>query len=198
MMKQSNFKIIGIKALEECDSNYTKVLEKEKLYYFYSDYEIIINNDGKEQIIINKEIVNGIFNDNEIKNNVNINICAIVGKNGSGKSSIIELLFRAINNIAYNFKFESDLPKKTITADLKIVDGIHVEFYYKTDKFYKIIVNESKFEVFSFNSNLLLNEKSEQSRFDLSKLFYTEAVNYSHYAYNSFEFGFIKNGVFIN
>ncbi|GGD26387.1 AAA family ATPase [Flavobacterium orientale] len=195
---KSNFKIIALKALEECDSNFTKVLEKEKLYYFYSDYEIIINNDGREEIKIKKEIVDGIFNDNEIKNDVNINICAIVGKNGSGKSSIIELLFRAINNIAYNFKFESGIPKKTITADLKIVDGIHVEFYYKTDKFYKVIVNESNFEVFSFNTNGLVNEKSEESKFDLSKLFYTEAVNYSHYAYNSFEFGFIKNGVFVN
>jgi hypothetical protein len=197
-MIQSNFKIIAIKALEKCDSNFTKVLEKDKLYYFYSDYEIIINKDGKEEIKIKKEIVDGIFNDNEIKNDININICAIVGKNGSGKSSIIELLFRAINNIAYNFKFETGVPKKTITADLKIVDGVHVEFYYKTDKYYKVIVNESSFEVFSFNTKRLLNDKSEILKFDLSKLFYTEAVNYSHYAYNSFEFGFLKNGVFVN
>lgn len=195
---KSNFKIIALKALEECDSNFTKVLEKEKLYYFYSDYEIKKNNNGIEVIKINKDIFDGIFNANETKIDVKINICAIVGRNGSGKSSIIELLFRAINNIAYNFKFESSVPKKTITADLKIVDGIHVEFYYKTDKFYKVIVNESSFKVFSFNANGLLNEKSEESRFDLSKLFYTEAVNYSHYAYNSYEFGFIKNGVFIN
>lgn len=195
---KSNFKIIALKAQEKCDSNFTKVLEKEKLYYFYSDYEITINKDGKEEIKINEKIVDGIFNNNEIKNDININICAIVGKNGSGKSSIIELLFRAINNIAYNFKFESGVPKKTITADLKIVEGIHVEFYYKTDKFYKVIVNESSYKVYSFNTNGLLNEKSEESRFDLSKLFYTEAVNYSHYAYNSLEFGFVKNGEFVD
>lgn len=194
----SNFKIIAIKALDECNSNFTKVLEKEKLYYFYSDYEITKNNEGIELIKVNEDIVDGIFNENEIKNNVSINISAIVGKNGSGKSSIIELLFRAINNIACNYKFEIRDSKKTITADLKIVEGIHVEFYYKTDKIYKVIVNESNFKVYSFSTKGLLNEKSEESRFDLSKLFYTEAVNYSHYAYNSLEFGIFKNGLFVD
>ena len=37
-MKNNNFKIIAIKALDNCSSDYTKVLELNKLYYFYSRF----------------------------------------------------------------------------------------------------------------------------------------------------------------
>jgi len=197
---ESNFKIIAIKALNECDSNFTKVLEKNELYYFYSDYEIAINDDGIETITDTKGNLypNNLYNIKRVKNDVNINICAIVGKNGSGKSSIIELLFRAINNIACNYLSSEGKINKTITAELKFVQGLHVVFYYHTDKFYKVVVKESKFEIFSFHSNGHINIKSEEKTFELGKLFYTEAVNYSHYAYNSIEFGFKVKDKFID
>lgn len=199
-MENSNFKIIAIKALKDCDPNFTKVLEKEKLYYFYSDYKIEVNNKGLEVITNKNETIypSKLYNVKGLKDDIIINLCAVVGKNGSGKSSIIELLFRAINNIAYNYKWLTGKPQKSITADLKIVEGIHIEFYYQTDRFYKIIVNESTFEFFSFQSNGQINQQSEKDTFELSKLFYTEAVNYSHYAYNSLEFGLKRDGEFVD
>jgi len=39
---------------------------------------------------------------------IDINITAIVGKNGTGKSTIIELLLMALNNITYSFFYEKD------------------------------------------------------------------------------------------
>ena len=198
-MKNNNFKIIAIKALDGCSINYTKVLEVNKLYYFYSDYQITFK-DGIETIS-NKNAdayPEKIFNINGTNNDIVVNISAIVGKNGSGKSSVIDLLFRAINNVAYNFKNESQNQNKTITADLKIVEKLHVEFYYKTDKFYKVIVKDEKIDVFTFNKSGQINLKSITKTFNLSHLFYTEAVNYSHYAFNSLEFGYNKNGRFVD
>jgi hypothetical protein len=198
-MKNNNFKIIAIKALDNCSSDYTKVLEINKLYYFYSDYLINVK-DGIETIS-NKNSENypeKIFNIEGANNDVVVNISAIVGKNGSGKSSVIDLLFRAINNVAYNFKSEELNPNKTITADLKIVEKLHVEFYYQTDNYYKVVVKDEKIEVFTFDKLGKINFKPIQKDFKLSDLFYTEAVNYSHYAFNSLEFGYYKKGKFVD
>lgn len=199
-MEKSNFKIIAVKALDECSSGFTKILKKEEIYYFYSDYKIDVNEDGLETIsnANDKGYPNNLFNIKGFKDEININVSAIVGKNGSGKSSLIELLFRAINNIACNYKWHPGSFLKTIMADLKIVDGLHVELYYQTDKIYKIIVNNERFKVFSFKPNGVINEHSEEKNFRLTKLFYTEAVNYSHYAYNSLEFGYYKQDIFID
>ncbi|MEZ7515342.1 hypothetical protein [Flavobacterium frigidarium] len=198
-MKSNNFKIIAIRALSGCNNEYTKVLELNKLYYFYSDY-LITNKNGIETIS-NKSLDNypeKIFNIKGVNNEIVINISAIVGKNGSGKSSVIDLLFRAINNVAYNFKSQKLNTNKTITADLKIVEKLQVEFYYQTDKFYKVVVKNEKIEVFTFNEWGEINLNSIDKTFNLSHLFYTEAVNYSHYAYNSLDFGYYKNEKFVD
>ena len=200
-MNINNFKIIAIRALDNCSSDYTKVLELNKLYYFYSDYSISVKENIETISRENKDnYPEELFNINGAKNDVVVNISAIVGKNGSGKSSVIELLFRAINNIAFNFRQEIDDENinKTITADLKIVEGVHVEFYYYTDKFYKIIVEDKKIEVFTFNDQGKINSNSIDKDFKLSDLFYTEAVNYSHYAFNSLDFGYYKELVFVD
>lgn len=199
-----NFKIIAIKPLEKCDGEYVKVLEKNMLYYFYTNYRIDSDDINETITMIDAEkYPDDLY---EIKSNnpeqkLRINISAIVGKNGSGKSSIIDLLFRAINNIAFNFKTGSVKSHKRITADLRLIKGIHLEFYFFTDHFYKITVDNEDFEVYKFKktangySRINVNLKK---RFKLSELFYTEAVNYSHYAYNSREFGFYQNESYVD
>lgn len=196
---KSNFKIIAIKALSECNSNFTKVLEKEIFYYFYSDYKINLNTNS-EEIIIKRTSPENLFDISGEKRNLQINLSAIVGKNGSGKSSIIELLFRGINNLASNYLRKEGTPLKTITAELKIVEGVHLVFYYYSDAFYKVEIHDSEFKIYKFNSKnvLKINEDSIDSSFELMDFFYTEAVNYSHYAYNSLEFGYYKGNVFID
>jgi len=88
-----NFQLIAIKAL---DKQYTKILEPKKLYYFNNNFEI---QDDSVKFINEKSI--SIYKTDSINN---INISAIVGKNGTGKSTIIELLVMAINNIAKCFQ----------------------------------------------------------------------------------------------
>ncbi|KIQ24914.1 hypothetical protein RT99_02205 [Flavobacterium sp. MEB061] len=195
----NNFQIIAIKALPKCSDDFTKILEKDKLYYFYQNYEIKKIKRVETIIQKNKESYpESLFDIKGENGDISINVSAIVGKNGCGKSSIIDLLFRAINNIAYNFKYVKDDKHKTITADLKVVMGIHVEFYFFTDKFYKIVVEDEKYEVFNFDNKGRIIQKSNKYFFSLEDFFYTEAVNYSHYAYNSNEFGFIHKSKFID
>ncbi|MCB0744969.1 MAG: hypothetical protein KDC67_13760, partial [Ignavibacteriae bacterium] len=78
-----------------------------------------------------------------------------------------------------------------ILPDIEVLQGLKVEFYYQTDKIYKVVVKNHEYWVYLFSTNpykskdtYILNQYPIRD-FTLSKLFYTEVVNYSHYAYNS-------------
>lgn len=88
-----NFQLIAIKAL---DKQYTKILKPKKLYYFNNNFKI----QADRVKFINEKSIS-IYKTDSINN---INISAIVGKNGTGKSTIIELVVMAINNIAKCFE----------------------------------------------------------------------------------------------
>lgn len=104
----NNFKLLAIRPLKDCDGRFLKNLEKGTIYKFYNEYTFKDSNGN--EINTGLEDVSSITHSSkvpvdfyQIKNNgnaININVSALVGKNGSGKSSLLELLYASCYRIA--------------------------------------------------------------------------------------------------
>lgn len=186
-----NFRVIGIRPLKGCNKDYLKLLKADELYKFYKEYTI----DHDDTIVFNPVAPLDLYQtDTTNKNQIEINISAISGKNGSGKSTIVELLFLAINNLS------EQKNTKNVKADLEHVKYIRVEFYFKTDFYYKIRIYDGTISIYKYRKTTNKEEykinKKEDTKFKLSNFFYTIAINYSHYAYNTRDSGTWLNGLF--
>ena len=72
----------------------------------------------------NMELAEGFFGKN-------INVHAIVGKNGSGKSSLLEIMFRLINNLS--FCLLKDIPRNA-SDDIRYSFGLFAEMGWTINK----------------------------------------------------------------
>lgn len=92
---QNNFKLIGIRPHANCGQKFLKVLEPGRLYQFYNDYHFFTDFDSQKQFDgVNGDILSFEHKPSIPKNlykigNLEVNISAIVGKNGTGKVSTI-------------------------------------------------------------------------------------------------------------
>ncbi len=82
-----SFKLIAIQPLHGHNANFIKNLHPNTVYQFYSDYQFNKNKSGNITEVIYKERVPKSLYEEKV------NISAIVGKNGSGKSALVELLY---------------------------------------------------------------------------------------------------------
>jgi len=186
-----NFKIIALRSIKGCNPNYLKTLKEEIPYVFYNKYDFSKYNESKKISLI-KEYDMDLYS--VTNKNIKINISAVVGKNGSGKSSILELIYVAIYNLsAIKGILFNEMSNKYLTQK-DIISGINVEIFYELNEhIYKLMLEEEKvslYEIFVDDDNISL------IGFSWENFFYTIAVNYSHYALNSLEIGSWVNYVF--
>ncbi len=125
----SGFKLIGIVPLKGCNDRFLKNLKIGQKYLFYRNYKISTSITQDE--IETFETTNISGNIEELyttSNGKTLNISAIVGKNGCGKSSLIELLFYAIYKIALDkdyIDFTDNIQRYRLN-ELEELSAIHI------------------------------------------------------------------------
>ena len=92
-----SFKLLAIRPLKGCSARFLKNLEEDRIYKFYNDYSFFENEDKKVTKIQCEDSVPKTLYE---KSGLDIQISALVGKNGSGKSSLLELLYASCYVIA--------------------------------------------------------------------------------------------------
>lgn len=116
----SNFKLLGIRALNGCHRNFLKNLQIGRIYPLYPSTkfyatqvaEVGLNDDvafidGRNKVPKDLYRISGANG-----KSIEVNISAIAGKNGTGKSSLVELFFAVV----YVFSVSQDLLEPNLTS----------------------------------------------------------------------------------
>lgn len=210
-----HFCIIGIKPLmptfqdeQPVYANKAQAIQKalwnhNVWHMLYHGYSIAEDNSFIE--VTNEALKDySLYDTNDLK----ISISAIVGKNGSGKSSLVDLFIRMINNLSAvllgeKFNFSA-------AEHLHFIDHVYAEMAFRIDnaiyileergrkvilkKFMRKRVTGLRFVL--VKEEILLNErtttettsklldKHSKGRVILKSLFYTLVCNYSMYGFN--------------
>lgn len=202
-MEVKDFKIIAIRPLAGCNKKHLKILHAGTVYRFYNNYKFIKANEANPnskvtKIEVDKVILPDLYNiKREYGDDLSVNISAIVGKNGSGKSSLIELLYGFLYNISLKTGVLPLKEENERTIRRKI-SKINIEIYYSTDGVIikSLSCNNDTYQIRTFNAPEKVKDSKDIVYEDLKKLFYTISVNYSHYALNSTELGKWLDNVF--
>jgi len=120
-MTDNFFKLIAIIPLAKCDTLYTKTLEAGKPYRLHHEYQIQM--DEKKSMVKSvkvdpkKAAPENLY---RLSNGIGLSFSAIVGKNGTGKSTLMELFYRAIYFIGVQNKFGT---KYLLSSSVQKLEG---------------------------------------------------------------------------
>lgn len=195
------FKLLAIRPLPGCAPYIQKCLKTGMMYYFCSDYIIEPYSHIRRRSKNVKPLKEGFFSipstadgtADELNKDTGptVSVSAVVGMNGDGKSTLVELMMRLINNcaISYDLRVSKD--------NLRRVEGNKAELYYLIDNSVYRMAEEEKDKKTLIWKVVELDKDSdggELMRWEMNpaeiksveeSFFFTFISNYSHYAYNS-------------
>lgn len=205
------FRLLGVKIVKQDVSEMTsplsvaryksvlKVFEDkpEDTYCFFNEITISDNGENNFEVIGEKELPGNFFKTPNNNNDTQIEVSAIVGKNGSGKSSVIDLVTRLINNLAC-FAF-TERPLRPAAERLHFVPDIYACLYYrKDDNYYKLEQKNDTVTLYSqvsplyqgtHTENRIIKDSDPDAENILKEhLFYTMIFNYSMHSYNFYDY----------
>lgn len=187
-----SFKLLAIRPLKECNPNYLKNLKTNQLYKFCNDYIFYdnhnreVNDSGKDvsKITYQATIPEDLFSQGLCDAKTKINVSAIVGKNGCGKSAIVELLVASIIKMSleikddfinpenlYNDKDEDKKKeniakyKKSIAQDLNSLN-VEIYFFYNLfqgiprEKIRRLKIEDNKITILDFDKEFNSDPKT--------------------------------------
>lgn len=198
-----SFKLIAVRPLSNCDVKYRKILSAGEFYILHSAYLFSNYKDIENEVI---EYLPNSDIDLYSSKDISVNITAIAGKNGSGKSSIAELLYALLFCISQHksLGFLDDIKIKKdheftddesikFDKDVKDLEKLKVEIFYIIDGELFRIRKDKSIEVHSFDreGNIFRvgPRKNLSKTFMKNNFFYSIAVNYSLYGLNTNESG---------
>lgn len=180
----SKFKLIAIRPLEGCDVKFKKILHINEIYVFYNEFDFSNYTDKKRTVIWKNEQAPNLYSfTSNLKKEINLNISAIVGQNGSGKSSIVELFYVSCYNISVINEVLYDEEDERLLGPNDVVKNVCVELFYQMDdKIHMINLIDKKIKNYILVDGIF---KVNKEKFTLDTFFYTIAINYSLHSLNS-------------
>lgn len=126
--QKQKMRLIGIQIFDNTLPEIRKSLYN--VWYPFLKCKHAPNTDGSDFPEVDEDVVcpSDFFRIDERLPEVNVSV--VVGKNGTGKSSLLDILFRLINNLAYTVLNGVDVKK---SASLKYADGMHARLYFEVD-----------------------------------------------------------------
>lgn len=169
----------------------------DKTFYFYHDVKI---KDGRVMRKKDSQFLEDFYT----KRKTHVSISAIVGQNGSGKSTILDIVLRMLNNVAYALYEGVD---NNDSYELSYAECVFAKLYVETDKDELWVIEQEDHDIHLYDSKTqkylwhfnnqedkgayFYDDKHEKRylgmascRTYLSDLFYTIVINHAAYAYN--------------
>lgn len=191
----AKFRIIALRILEGCPQHFRRVLDEKKTYFFDERYEDVEGTDFIRRVAVDDDELRLYDVKGHEGRTVHVEVSAVVGKNGEGKSTLIELIIRVLNNFACVKGF------KNSHETLRKVKGLRAALFYEIDDtIYCIRCDEQGTKWFAGIEEIEMVDGGYDDKMkDLivhhhNQLFYTLVINYALYSYNSKLFAFESEG----
>ena len=208
VMASRGFKLIGLKLYSPNDKNaifHAKMMQKslygrEDWLYINEGFSISGDVENGFNVSIREDAFDSEFLLYSPEHGVKVSISAIVGQNGTGKSTIIDMILRTLNNLSAAIMGETF--NYSSAQHLHYIDHVYASVAVYLDHEVKVLTvkgrNVSISTVDEDNHCDTIKILEEQSEGDvdeplkyqkgkhayLSEWFYTIVSNYSLYAYN--------------